>query len=239
MPEATGWRPTGRRAGDRRAGWYATVAAGAAFLDRHDRLPQHLADDPAERALGNALQHIIRHPRPAFLSETEQDEALRPLREAQERQAARRLARWRATVAAGLAFIERHDRLPSGATGNAERALGDALRRIRLRPRLPYVDADEHAAALRRLQDAQDDASKRRENRRRAPQRIPGLTTAPLTPEQRELLELRLVRGLSLTEAAEATGRTVGAVKAMQHRALRQLEKWNARPHVASIGNER
>ena len=44
-----------------------------------------------------------------------------------------------------------------------------------------------------------------------------------LTPEQREVVVLRFVADLSLETVAELTGRTVGAVKAMQHRALAQL----------------
>lgn len=47
---------------------------------------------------------------------------------------------------------------------------------------------------------------------------------AELTVEQREVLVLRTVAGLSGAEVAAATGRTTGAVKAMQHRALLRLE---------------
>jgi RNA polymerase sigma factor (sigma-70 family) len=46
-----------------------------------------------------------------------------------------------------------------------------------------------------------------------------------LTPDQREVVVLRFVADLPLEEVAELTGRSVGAVKAMQHRALNQLEK--------------
>lgn len=48
---------------------------------------------------------------------------------------------------------------------------------------------------------------------------------AILTDEQREVLLLRIVGGLTLPEIAEVTDRTVGSVKALQRRALRQLEK--------------
>jgi RNA polymerase sigma-70 factor, ECF subfamily len=44
-----------------------------------------------------------------------------------------------------------------------------------------------------------------------------------LTAEQREVVELRLVADLSLTQVADITGRTVGAVKLLQHRAVRRL----------------
>ncbi len=46
---------------------------------------------------------------------------------------------------------------------------------------------------------------------------------AQLTPEQREVIGLRFVADLPLEAVAEMTGRRVGAVKAMQHRALAAL----------------
>lgn len=46
-----------------------------------------------------------------------------------------------------------------------------------------------------------------------------------LTPDQREILELRLIAELSIAEVAELTGRTEGAVKALQHRALGRLSR--------------
>lgn len=44
-----------------------------------------------------------------------------------------------------------------------------------------------------------------------------------LTTEQREVVELRFVEDYSLEEVARLTGRSVGAVKALQHRALARL----------------
>jgi RNA polymerase sigma-70 factor (ECF subfamily) len=44
-----------------------------------------------------------------------------------------------------------------------------------------------------------------------------------LTPEQREVVTLRFVADLSIDEVARITGRPSGAVKSLQHRALRQL----------------
>jgi len=44
-----------------------------------------------------------------------------------------------------------------------------------------------------------------------------------LTVEQREVLVLRFVADLPLEDVAMITGRTVGAVKSLQHRALAQL----------------
>ncbi len=44
-----------------------------------------------------------------------------------------------------------------------------------------------------------------------------------LTPEQREVIHLRFVEDLPLEEVARLTGRSIGAVKSLQHRALGQL----------------
>lgn len=44
-----------------------------------------------------------------------------------------------------------------------------------------------------------------------------------LTDEQREVLALRFVADLALDDVARLTGRSVGAVKALQHRALENL----------------
>ncbi len=46
---------------------------------------------------------------------------------------------------------------------------------------------------------------------------------AALTPEQREVMHLRFVEGYQLEEVAGLTGRSVGAVKSLQHRALERL----------------
>jgi len=50
-----------------------------------------------------------------------------------------------------------------------------------------------------------------------------------LAPDQRDVLLLRMVAGLSLDQVAEALGKSPGAVKALQHRAVtavrRQLER--------------
>ncbi len=53
----------------------------------------------------------------------------------------------------------------------------------------------------------------------------PGLEAglAELTAEQREVLELRVVAGLTVDEVAAITGRTPGAVKLLQHRGVRRL----------------
>lgn len=48
---------------------------------------------------------------------------------------------------------------------------------------------------------------------------------AQLTPDQREVITLRFVADLPLEEVASLTGRSEGAVKSMQHRALAQLAR--------------
>ncbi|MBB3039665.1 RNA polymerase sigma-70 factor (ECF subfamily) [Hoyosella altamirensis] len=46
-----------------------------------------------------------------------------------------------------------------------------------------------------------------------------------LSPEQREILILRVIEGVSAQEAAEIVGSTAGAVRVAQHRALAKLKK--------------
>jgi len=56
-----------------------------------------------------------------------------------------------------------------------------------------------------------------------------------LTPDQREVLTLRFVADLSLEAVASITHRSVGAVKAMQHRALAQLAQAVSREAQATL----
>jgi RNA polymerase sigma-70 factor, ECF subfamily len=46
-----------------------------------------------------------------------------------------------------------------------------------------------------------------------------------LSPDQREVLLLRLAAGLTVREAAQSLGKTTGAVKALQHRGLASLAR--------------
>jgi RNA polymerase sigma-70 factor, ECF subfamily len=46
---------------------------------------------------------------------------------------------------------------------------------------------------------------------------------AELTPDQRQVIHLRFIEDLSIEQVAALTNRTQGAVKSLQHRALRQL----------------
>lgn len=47
-----------------------------------------------------------------------------------------------------------------------------------------------------------------------------------LTDEQREVVVLRFLVGMSLEEVAQAMGKSVGAIKALQHRALAALARY-------------
>ena len=53
---------------------------------------------------------------------------------------------------------------------------------------------------------------------------------AQLSPDQQEVLVLRVVAGLTTPEVAATTGRTVGAVKALQHRGLDSLGRLLGKP---------
>jgi RNA polymerase sigma-70 factor (ECF subfamily) len=67
--------------------------------------------------------------------------------------------------------------------------------------------------------DSEDDAIRRLTLERLAAQ------LQLLTAEQRDVLLLRFVADLSLEEVAAAQGRSVGSVKAMQHRALESVRR--------------
>jgi len=67
--------------------------------------------------------------------------------------------------------------------------------------------------------DVEDDAL-----RRLSEERVRRLCDL-LVPDQRDVLLLRLVAGMTLEETAAVTGRTTGAVKALQHRAVASLRR--------------
>lgn len=89
----------------------------------------------------------------------------------------------------------------------AHNRLLDARRRASRRPRL--VDRDVPHAPAPPPADPFD------------PELVEALSR--LTPDQREVVVLRFVADLPLADVARITGRRVGAVKAMQHRALETL----------------
>ncbi len=53
-----------------------------------------------------------------------------------------------------------------------------------------------------------------------------------LTDEQRDVVLLRFMEGLSINDVAEVMGKTPGAVKGLQHRALRALSETMGRPSL-------
>lgn len=59
---------------------------------------------------------------------------------------------------------------------------------------------------------------------------------AQLTIDQREVLEMRVLTGLSIKETAEKTGRSESAVKAMHRRALRSLRTFIVAAAIVVIG---
>ena len=94
----------------------------------------------------------------------------------------------------------------------------DFVDHLRRGARRPETLVDEMARVVTETApDAADEAMARAEGDRvRA-------ALAQLSPDQQEVLVLRVVAGLTAPEVAAATGRTVGAVKALQHRGLDSL----------------
>ncbi len=99
----------------------------------------------------------------------------------------------------------------------------DHLRRVDRRPELPL----EEAVGLLERQTAPDAADEAILATERAAVRA---ALARLSADQREVLVLRVVAGLTAPEIAQATGRTVGAVKALQHRGLASLGRLLGQP---------
>lgn len=89
----------------------------------------------------------------------------------------------------------------------------DHLRRTSRRPELLLAEPVDTELAP----DAADEAIAR------ADSETVRTALAQLSPDQQEVLVLRVVAGLTAGEVAEQTGRTVGAVKALQHRGLDSL----------------
>jgi len=91
----------------------------------------------------------------------------------------------------------------------ARNRLRDSARRARRRPREVLGDTPEIAA---------DPGAEPVD-----PALLAGLRT--LTTEQRDVLALRFVADLALEDVARLMGRSTGAVKALQHRALENLRR--------------
>jgi len=96
----------------------------------------------------------------------------------------------------------------------ARNLLVDRLRREKRRPAVP-LEEDLIADSLD-VEDQADQNMKLEEVRR---------ALSLITEAQRQAIVLRLVAGLSLGETAKAMGRSLGAVKALQHGGLRALRR--------------
>lgn len=106
----------------------------------------------------------------------------------------------------------------------AHRRLQDERRREVRRPVAPY---DEHAVAQHAAPGADPG-----ELGRLAGERVLALC-APLPHDQRDVVLLRVVADLSLEQVASVVGKTVGAVKALQHRAFENIRREIAREAVS------
>ena len=140
-----------------------------------------------------------------------------------------------------------HGYLRASGARDSEDMLGDVF--VDVMRALPRFRGDDDA--LRRwvftiAHNHVVDERRRETRRRRAFGRLRPIDGAPpvaepfdpqleaalacLTFEQREVVVLRFVADLSLETVASMTGRTTGAVKALQHRALAALQKALATP---------
>jgi RNA polymerase sigma-70 factor (ECF subfamily) len=105
----------------------------------------------------------------------------------------------------------------------ARHKIADHFRRAMAQPSqsLDGLDADTHAGG----QDVHEIvAGRERAMRLREAMRS-------LSPDQEEVLVLRFVLGLPGADVAAITGRTLGAVKALQHRGLASLARQLAGRH--------
>jgi RNA polymerase sigma-70 factor (ECF subfamily) len=98
----------------------------------------------------------------------------------------------------------------------AHRRLVDELRR---RGRRPVAAASEEEVAERAGGDVRDEAEAA------LAERAVRDAIAELAPDQRAVLLLRILGDLTIEEIARAVGKRPGAVKALQRRALKNLER--------------
>jgi RNA polymerase sigma-70 factor, ECF subfamily len=92
-----------------------------------------------------------------------------------------------------------------------------ARRRVQTEDEVPEVAGQEESSAEQQAMDSLGQA---------------GMLAliARLSPEQRQVLTLKFLFGFANAEVAEILGKTEGAVKSLQHRALATLQK-----HVATV----
>jgi RNA polymerase sigma-70 factor (ECF subfamily) len=106
---------------------------------------------------------------------------------------------------------EREGAAPAWFLTIARHKVADHLRRA---PRHELA-----AEAVRATTDVQQIVSDRDRDRRLRE------AMTQLTSEQEEVLVLRFVLGFDLEQTSAVTGRTIGAIKALQHRALASLQR--------------
>jgi RNA polymerase sigma factor (sigma-70 family) len=97
----------------------------------------------------------------------------------------------------------------------AHHRMVDEARRARRRPLLAQVEVSEEAALGDAESEALDALSDEWLHR----------LLSVLSEDQRQVLLIRIVADLPLEEAAVTLGKTVGAVKSLQHRALASLRR--------------
>jgi len=118
-----------------------------------------------------------------------------------------------------LAALPRYEGGPEAFAGwlftLVRRDFVDHLRRSGRRPEAPYAEPGDLLTDVA-PDPAEAVLARADEDRVRA-------ALAQLSPDQQEVIALRVVAGLTTPEVAEVTGRTVGAVKALQHRGLDSL----------------
>ena len=122
-----------------------------------------------------------------------------------------------------LSVLPRLDSVQGGAAGLRTfifsvahaRMVDDYRRQSRTPAKVPFEpDLDQR----------EDSSAEKEALERISPQEVLGLLDA-LPQEQREVLGLRLVAGLTVEQAAEAMGKSEGAVKQLQRRALLKLRE--------------
>ena len=104
----------------------------------------------------------------------------------------------------------------------ARNRLADHRRRAARRPRLVAIDGELVDTAPVQGRPGSGDPAELAIERLSAQAAIDVLV-ADLTPEQAEVVLLRIVGGLSVEEVATLTARSPGAVRVLQHRALSRL----------------
>lgn len=112
-------------------------------------------------------------------------------------------------------FSGDEDRFRSWVFTVAHSRLVDERRRASRRPQLAERDHDAYLAAAGG--DAEEDAVQRMSD-----QRVQALCER-LVPDQRDVLLLRLMTGLTVEAIADVLGKSPGAVKALQRRGLANL----------------